>query len=71
MDQRRVDHCVERLCNKGCRSVWDDIHALESGVVLSEVEGLQKAEIVRVVAELRSIMAVYGGSCMARTSTGL
>ena len=60
-----VEQCVERLCDKGCRAVWSDIEALEAGRALPEVEGLNREEIALVIAELKSIMSVYAGSCTA------
>ena len=65
MDHHRVEHCVERLCLKGCRSVWSDIDALEAGRVLPEVRGLSRAEIHAVLRELKAVMAVYEGNCVA------
>jgi hypothetical protein len=53
------------MCHKGCRAVWSDIDALEAGKRLAEVEGLSKAEVYAVIAELKSIMAVYQGTCAA------
>jgi hypothetical protein len=60
---KRIDECVERLCNKGCRAVWGDIASLEQGRVLEETRHLNPDEIVLLVAELKEIMAVYEGSC--------
>ena len=61
--QNRVDSCVEALCQKGCRNVWGDIEALESGQSLPEAEGLDESEIQAVIVELKSIMSVYKGTC--------
>jgi len=61
--QSRVDHCVEALCQKGCRNVWGDIEALESGKPLAEAEGLSDAEIQAVISELKAVMSVYKGTC--------
>jgi len=61
--QNRVDSCVEALCQKGCRNVWGDIEALESGRQLPESKGLTEDEIQAVILELKSIMSVYEGSC--------
>ncbi len=52
--------CVETLCNKGCKAVRDDIAALESGQGLPETRELRAEEVRAVLAELKSIMAVYG-----------
>jgi hypothetical protein len=58
-----VEACVERLCQKGCRAVWGDIERLERGEVLPEVAGLDPAQREAVLAELKSVMAVYGDRC--------
>ena len=63
MNHQAIEYSVERLCNKGCRQVREDIAALEQGVVLDEVQGLGERERVRVLEELKAIMAVYGDSC--------
>ncbi len=55
--------CVETLCNKGCKAVRDDIAALESGQGLPETRELRAEEVRAVLAELKSIMAVYGDVC--------
>jgi hypothetical protein len=65
LNHRLVEQCVERLCHKGCRAVWADIDALESGTILPEARGLTRAEIEAVLAELKAVMAVYRGSCAA------
>ena len=65
MDQRRVEKCVENVCRKGCRAVWSDIDALESGRILPEVNGLSSHEVRAVISELRAVMAVYEGTCAA------
>lgn len=60
---KKVEQCVEVLCEKGCGSVREDLEKLEAGVKLPETEDLSKEELSRVVEELKSIMAVYGDSC--------
>lgn len=61
--QKRVDSCVEVLCQKGCSKVWGDIEALEAGQLLPETTGLSDSEIQAVLRELKSVMAVYKGTC--------
>ena len=65
MNHRLVEQCVENLCRKGCRAVWSDLDALEEGEVVPEVGGLSSAEVTAVVTELRAVMAVYEGTCVA------
>ena len=60
---KKVEKCVEVLCEKGCNSVRKDIEKLESGADLPETQDLSKEELSKVVEELKSIMAVYGDSC--------
>ncbi|MEA3304138.1 MAG: hypothetical protein U9Q75_12780 [Pseudomonadota bacterium] len=61
----RVETCVEKLCLKGCRVVWEDIRLLEEGVQLPETGGLLETERLAVLHELKFIMSVYStaGSC--------
>jgi len=61
----RIETCVEKLCLKGCRVVWEDIRLLENGVTLPETEGLLETERHVVLNELKFIMSVYSsaGSC--------
>lgn len=60
---KKIEQCVEVLCEKGCSSVRQDIVKLESGEQLPETSDLNQEELSRVVEELKSIMAVYGDSC--------
>ncbi len=62
-----VDSCVEAMCQKGCKTLWADIEALQNGIALPEVESLSNLEREQVLVELKAIMAVYGntGSCVA------
>lgn len=58
-----VEQSIEHLCHKGCRQVWRDIESLQKGEPLPETLGLSESEIEAVIRELKSIMAVYEGSC--------
>jgi hypothetical protein len=64
MNKRLVDHCVETLCDKGCKAVWLDIHRLEAGENLPETVCLDDRERRAVLDELKAVMTVYSdGSC--------
>lgn len=63
MKQNPVDQAVEMLCLKGCKALWADIAFMENGGVPPELENLDHAQRERVLAEIKSIMAVYEGSC--------
>ncbi|WPL18634.1 hypothetical protein Thiowin_03714 [Thiorhodovibrio winogradskyi] len=52
---------IEAICQKGCRQVHDDIARLEQNDSVPEARGLSHAQRVRLLAELRAIMAVYEG----------
>lgn len=54
---------VETICERGCRQVWDAIDALEQGCELPETADLSRAERAWVLAELKTVMAVYGERC--------
>ena len=63
-----VDSSVEMICSKGCRTVRDDITALERDELIQEVSGLTEAERRAVLMELKKIMAVYGDGCRIPSS---
>lgn len=64
MNREKVDHCVELLCDRGCRAVWGIIRSLEAGEELPETSSLSADERRAVLRELKSVMAVYGpGGC--------
>ncbi len=58
-----VERCIESICHKGCRLVWGQIAVLEKGESLPETQGLSQEETAFVLAELKTIMAVYGDRC--------
>jgi len=59
----RVDACVETLCAEGCSIVWNKIELLESGEKMPETEALDASEKAAVLLELKTVMAVYEGTC--------
>ncbi len=63
MKQNPVDQAVEALCLKGCKALWADIAFMENGGILPELKDLDHAQRGQVLAEIKSIMAVYEGSC--------
>ena len=63
MKLNHLDHIIEKLCQKGCQSLWADIDAMDRGEDLPETQGLSKAEKQHVLQEIKSIMAVYKGRC--------
>ncbi len=60
---KKIEHCVEMVCRKGCKLVWHDIATLEQGRSLPETHDLSLSEQQEVLQELKAIMAVYKGSC--------
>ena len=61
--QRRIDVCVERLCQEGCGKVTEYIRLLQSGEQLPQLSGLAPEEVEAVLDELVSVMAAYEGAC--------
>ena len=62
MKSPRIASCVEQLCSKGCKAVWQDIALLEEGETLPETRKLSIEENRAVLEELKAIMSVYGDS---------
>ena len=65
MTSKQIDQGVERICQKGCQAVREDIRLLEQGVILPELRDLDESVHHQVLQELRAIMAVYGDVCPA------
>ncbi len=63
MSGNRIDESVELLCQKGCKALWSDIDKMEQGRILPELQDLTPWERAEVLKEIKSIMAVYEGSC--------
>jgi hypothetical protein len=63
MLSKQIEICIEILCQKGCRSVREDIRRLEQGVELPELKMLDELACQTVLKELCAIMAVYGDRC--------
>jgi len=61
--EQKIEACVEAICNKGCQVVRQHIAVLENGDSVPEVKSLSEQECIQVLAELKSIMAVYGDTC--------
>ncbi|MFA5241009.1 MAG: hypothetical protein WC392_01405 [Sulfuricella sp.] len=59
MDQNRVQHCVEQLCQKGCKNVLETIRTLEEHQAVTETLSLSSDEVQSVLSELKSIMDIY------------
>jgi hypothetical protein len=59
----KVQQCVESLCCDGCQAVYRHINQLENGGSVPQTELLSYEEQQQVLAELKSIMAVYGSNC--------
>jgi len=65
MEPSKTSRCIEILCQKGCKEVSLVILALEREEPMEELRDLSQGERQAVLAELKSIMAVYqeGGTC--------
>lgn len=63
MNQDKINLCVEALCELGCRTVSSIIREMEHGAPPVQTAHLDADERRAVLAELKSIMAVYGERC--------
>ena len=62
-----VEAAVERLCEQGCRDVYQVIDKLAAGQVPTVLAGLDAERCAEVLTDLRAIMAVYaenGSACL-------
>lgn len=59
VDHHKVSQCVDALCKNGCEAVRASIRALEVEGSDPLTANLSAAERRAVLAELKSIMAVY------------
>ncbi len=64
VDRARVEACVEHLAHEGCQRVHEIIRRLEHGERYGCTAKLSGAERRAVLAELKSVMALYA-SCRA------
>ena len=59
LNSDQVSQCIDALCQCGCDAVRATITAMESGLVVPQVETLSKEDRQRVLNELKAVMAVY------------
>ncbi|MEO1767015.1 hypothetical protein [Thiobacter aerophilum] len=59
MDNQRVEQVVTHICELGCTRVREIMGALAAQEAVPETAELGAEERAAVLAELRSIMAVY------------
>ena len=63
MNQLKIEHCIETVCQLGCKTVNHCIDDLEQQRPNIHFTHLNVDERQIVLAELKAIMAVYEGSC--------
>lgn len=56
-----MSEVLEALCQSGCKAVLAMIQAMEAGETVPLTESLTAEQRAQVLAELKAIMAVYGG----------
>lgn len=71
MKNKTIEKTVEVICEKGCRSVREDIIRLQDGQSLSETDGLSSQQTSQVLQELITIMSVYGDTCRTDGKLGV
>jgi len=59
MNQQKIERAVTLICDQGCTRIRVLIQLLETGVAIQETTELNEAERQAVLAELKSIMAIY------------
>jgi hypothetical protein len=69
MTKSKVDHCVETICSRGCRTVYRVLESLQKGRAVDALDGLSSRERAAVRAELEAVMAVYKSNAGSGCST--
>ena len=59
MNQQKIQDTVAQICDLGCARIRQLIGSMESGAAIRETTGLNEAEHQAVLAELKSVMAIY------------
>ena len=54
-----IQSIIESICGLGCEGVNEIIDVLEHGNSVAETSALDKSDQLRVLMELKAIMAVY------------
>lgn len=59
MSPQKIERAVTLICDQGCVRIRVLIQLLETGAAIQETTELDETERQAVLAELKSIMAVY------------
>jgi hypothetical protein len=59
MNQQKIEQAVTLICDQGCVRIRVLIQLLDTGEAIQETIELNEAERQAVLAELKSIMAIY------------
>ena len=59
MKNDNISRTVEAICSQGCTSVSGIIDMLEKGETVNQASHLSCEELMALLKELKSIMAVY------------
>ena len=59
MNEDNISKAVEAICHQGCTSVSSIIDALEKGASIEQTSHLSYNELIVLLKELKTIMAVY------------
>ena len=59
MKEDNISKAVETICSMGCTSVSSIIETLEKGEATEVTSHLSTEELITLLKELKSIMAVY------------
>jgi hypothetical protein len=65
----KVDFAIEAVCQRGCQYVLDTIARLDRGEIPPGLAELSLSDRQALLAELKSIMAVYGNVCTVISSS--
>lgn len=59
MNPQKIEQAIDLICDQGCARIRVLIQLLETGATIPETQALNVEESLVVLAELKSIMAIY------------
>ena len=68
MNSKKIEDCIETVCQQGCKTVYACISDLERGYSNLHTDFLTFPEREKVLKELKAIMAVYGEGSVCQLS---
>jgi hypothetical protein len=56
---KKIEFCLEKICQQGCCCVYKVITQLENGQIIDEIREFDLPEREKILLELKQIMTCY------------